>query len=182
MIRKTKNNKLKTGDIFAVELADKKTWSIVQLCYIFETDDYFSLTFGLFNIRENSFDDIQNVDNYHLSEPIFIATLDENPKKWKHIGNRPVEYSNVDVEKGITGTWGWYNKAESGIYPKLEAYFGILPYDLYLGKAHIENYLVNKDILPNNIRLLKDFTKEEAEQKGILTMLKYYDRENELKK
>jgi len=182
MIKKNKKHTLIEGDIFAVELRNK-TFSIVQLCFIFETDGYLSLTFGLFDIREKSIDDIRkNIDNYNLSNPFIIATLSNNPiKEWIYAENKPVEYSNIDVKKGITGTWGWYHNTESGLYPKFESYFGILPWDLYIGKSHIENDLIDKDIIPQNIRYLKDFTAEEAKQLGIYSLIEYLNRVQELK-
>ena len=181
MVKKSNKRILNVGDIFGIELIDK-TWSIVQLCYIFEKDDYLSLTFALFDIQENNFEDIlEKIDVYNLSKPIIIATLDEDPKKWRFIKTKNFNYLNVNVKEGITGTWGWYKKTESGIYPKLESYFGILPWDLYLGKGHIENFLIEKENYPKNIKLLKDYSKDEIMKLNIFSLIEYSGRVNELK-
>lgn len=184
MKKNKKIDDLQIGNLYAVELINK-TWGLIQLCYIHEVEDICFLTYALFDVNEASISTLKNIIlDYDLTSPFIVATLSERPLKgkWVLLGNRPVNYQNVDLKKNITGTWGWYKNKESGLFPKFESYLGILPWDLYIGKAAIENYLVSPTKKPLNVRYLKDFTKKEIEQLGLLKLIEYANRLDELKK
>lgn len=182
MIKKTKQ--LHIGDLFGSQLTND-SWALMQLCYIVETDGYLALTFALFNHNPMDLKTLENNwPSYDLTHPFIIATLDINPKKeLKFLGNAMVNYQNVDIEMEMqsnSGSWGWYHKSETGLYPKFESYFGIVPWDLYVGKSSIEHYLVNPNDRPSNIRYLKEFTKTEIEALGLLGTIEYANRLDEL--
>lgn len=184
MKKKEKIDDFQIGNVYAVELINK-TWGIIQLCHISKVENVCFLTYALFDINEKSISMLKNkIFKYDLSTPFIVATLSERPTKgkWILLGNRSVDYQNVDLKKNITGTWGWYKNKESGLFPKFESYLGILPWDLCVGKAAIENFLVTPTNKPLNIRYLKDFTRKEIEQLGLLKVIEYANRLDELKK
>ncbi|MEM9774806.1 MAG: hypothetical protein AAF902_09515, partial [Chloroflexota bacterium] len=76
---------------------------------------------------------------------------------------------------------GWYMNSEIGIYPILESYFGIYPWDLTVGKCSLNEMILSGE--PSKYaRFLNDFTEEEVSQLGIINLIKYAGRLGELKK
>ncbi|MFT9820085.1 hypothetical protein [Lysinibacillus sp. NPDC056185] len=180
MIKITKKNKLEVGQVFAVKIAHIDKWTIAQICCLPETDGYYAIGIGLFDVIEASLQSVQfNLDTYNLEKPIIVGTFDVNPKKdWTLIGSKHVCYKNFDLEKSITGTWGWINNTESGFWGILEIYFGVYPWDLFVGKSSIENKIIGER--PSNIRLLKGFDLTEITNLGLLGTIKHANRLDEL--
>ncbi len=178
-IKRNKNPEL--YQIFGIELANGKAWTIAHLYYLFESDGYYTITYGFFDVLEKELSDIkEKLDDIDLNNPVLVATVDVNPlKDWILLGKRQSRYINVDVENCLS-KHGWYKSIDAGLYPKLECYFGIYPWDLIIGRTALKELTVGNKV-SCYARYMKDFTRKEIEELNILSLVEYAGRLEELK-
>lgn len=171
MIKKKKKNNPILYNLYAIPLVDG-SWTLGHICYLVEgiEEGYYSVTCGFFNHRFSTFEElIERQNELSLSKPVFVFTIADDPfkKKWKLIGNRKVEYKNVNVEEHITGTWGWYDKEEKDTHWVLEMYFGIYPWDSFYDKIFMDNLLIPGQKKPPFARDKSSFSEIELKSIGL---------------